>query len=375
MTRRQAQMRSWSAVALVVLPAIVGALVGRHLTPQAASQFGYDPDPEGTREFLETLEHPLFGDAAPEVMRNAKGRDTFLYRHADKASRAVYGKPFEVWNQGSIGTCVAFGWGMGSYIGQSVDWTQGEMAEPPRLVSPEAIYGGSRTAGRVPPVQFAGYSDGSYGAAAARWVQGTKAGVGGILYRQKYGSVDLTNYEIPRAKEWGNSGVPADLAKLAQQHTAQGVALCDSWQSLCAAVENGLCVPVCSNVGFAATNVRDADGFLPRGGSWAHCMVVIGVRYKVNGSPRDGALVCNSWGPNWCRGPRWPEDMPEGCFWADRKDIESILAQGDSFVIAGASGWHARDLDNGAWLEPAPAPAPGPPQPARTIAGVFSLSW
>jgi hypothetical protein len=306
-------------------------------------------------------------------MANAKRQDTFLYRHADKASRAVYGKPFEVWNQGNIGTCVSFGWGMGSYIGQAVDWTQGERAEPPKLVATEPIYGGSRTAGRLPPIERAGYSDGSYGAAAARWVQGTKAGVGGILYRQKYGDIDLTNYEIPRAREWGNSGVPKELAKIAQQHAAQGVALCNSYEALCAAIENGLCVPICSNVGFAATNVRDADGFLPRGGSWGHCMVCVAVRYADGPGKRDGVLILNSWGTNWVKGPRWPDDQPEGSFWADRRAIEAILAQGDSFVIAGASGFAARDIDNGAWLQPAPAPAP--PQPARTIAGMFSISW
>lgn len=371
MTRRQ-QTWTWSAIGFVIVAAIVGALVERATHRIAAgveSRFGYTPNPDGVREFLRELDHPDFKGAAPEVMANAKGRDTFLYRHADRAHRAVYGRPFEVWNQGNHGSCVSFGWALGSYIGQAVDWTEGELSDPPRLVATEPIYGGSRTAGRLPPITFAGYSDGSYGAAAARWVVGTKAGVGGILYRQKYGAVDLSTYDIGTSKEWGAHGVPADLAKEAMKHTAQGVALCDSWDSLAAAIENGMTVPVCSNVGFAATNVRDADGFLPRGGQWSHCMLVIGIRYKANGSPRDGALVANSWGPSWVKGSRWPADMPDGCFWADRKDIEAILAQGDSFVIAGVNGWKARDLDNGAWLEPAPPP----PEPA-TVADSLSLA-
>jgi hypothetical protein len=373
MTARQRTVWTWSAIGFVVFAAVIGALVERATHRIAAgveSRFGYTPNPDGVREFLRELDHPDFKGAAPEVMANAKGRDTFLYRHADRAHRAVYGRPFEVWNQGNHGSCVSFGWALGSYIGQAVDWTEGELSDPPRLVATEPIYGGSRTAGRLPPVTFAGYSDGSYGAAAARWVVGTKAGVGGILYRQKYGAVDLSTYDIGTSKEWGAHGVPADLAKEAMKHTAQGVALCDSWDSLAAAIENGMTVPVCSNVGFAATNVRDADGFLPRGGQWSHCMLVIGIRYKANGSPRDGALVANSWGPSWVKGSRWPADMPDGCFWADRKDIEAILAQGDSFVIAGVNGWKARDLDNGAWLEPAAAR----PQPARLIADVHSLA-
>jgi hypothetical protein len=373
MTARQRTVWTWSAVGFVVFAAIVGALVERATHRIAAgveSRFGYTPNPEGVREFLAELDQPEFKGAAPDVLRNAKNRDTFLYRHADRAHRAVYGRPFEVWNQGNHGSCVSFGWAMGSFVGQAVDWTEGELPDPPKLVATEPIYGGSRTAGRLPPITFAGYSDGSYGAAAARWVVGTKAGVGGILYRQKYGSVDLSTYDIQTSREWGANGVPAALAKQATEHTAQGVALCDSWDSLAAAIENGMPVPICSNVGFAATNVRDADGFLPRGGNWSHCMVVIGIRYKANGSPRDGALICNSWGQSWVRGGRFPDDMPEGCFWADRKDIEAILAQGDSFVIAGVHGWKARDLDNGAWLQPAAAR----PQPARVIADTFSLA-
>ena len=374
MTRRQ-QMWSWSAIGFVIVAAILGALVERathRIAARVESRFGYEPNPEGVREFLAELDQPEFKGAAPDVLRNAKGRDTFLFRHADRAHRAVYGRPFEVWNQGNHGACVSFGWAMGSFVGQAVDWTEGELSDPPKLVATEPIYGGSRTAGRLPPITFAGYSDGSYGAAAARWVVGTKAGVGGILYRQKYGNVDLTTYDIQTSREWGANGVPAALAKQATEHTAQGVALCDSWDSLAAAIENGMPVPICSNVGFATTNVRDADGFLPRGGNWSHCMVVIGIRYKANGSPRDGALICNSWGQSWVKGGKFPADMPEGCFWADRKDIEAILAQGDSFVIAGVNGWKARDLDNGAWLEPVPAAAR--PQPARLIADVYSLA-
>jgi hypothetical protein len=49
-----------------------------------------------------------------------------------------------------------------------------------------------------------------------------------------------------------------------------------------------------------------------------------------------------------------------------------MLAQGDSFVIAGANGFEARDLDNGAWLQPAPVAAR--PQPARLITNTFSFA-
>jgi hypothetical protein len=360
MSNRQAAW-TWSAVAFVVFAAILGALVD-HLTHKALRaadrQMGWTPNPEGTRAFLRELEQPTFRQAAPDVLAAAKGRDAYLYRYAERAHQARYGTPYGPWNQGEIGTCVSFGWGMGSYVGQCVDWCQGGLAEPPLEVATEPIYAGSRTEGRLPPVTFAGYSDGSYGAAAARWVAGLKNGHGGILYRQKYGDVDLTKYEIPRAKEWGARGVSPQLAKEANQHTARAVALVETWQGLTAALENGLCVPICSNIGFKGQD-RDADGFLKRSGSWAHCMVVIGVKYAKNnlpGSltpmqhPRDGVLVMNSWGPNWVRGGRHPVDQPDGSFWITRGDAEAILAQGDSFVIGSVDGFKARELVNDGWM-------------------------
>lgn len=376
MTRRQ-QVWTFSAVSFVIFAAILGAIVER-LTHRVAarieSRLGYVPDPEGTREFLAELEHPLFADAAPDVMDNAKGKDVFLYRFADRAHRQVYGKPFTVWDQGNHGSCVSFGFAMASYVGQGVDFCQGERETPPKLVCTEAIYGGSRTAGRLPPISVNNGGDGSYGGAAARWISGKckDPNVGGILYRDVYGEYDLREYSIPRSENWGRVGVPKDLAKKGLEHTAQGVALCRDWESLCASLENGLPVAICSNVGFGQKwgAVRDKDGFRPRSGSWSHCMCVIGIRHKANGSPKDGALIANSWSPDWISGPRWPEDMPDGCFWASREALEEILSQEDSFSIAGVNGFQARDLDNGAWFEPAQPRAAKP----STVAGQFSLA-
>lgn len=320
---------------------------------------GYTPNPEGVREFLSELAEPNFRQAGAECIAEAKGRDAYLYRFADAAHREVYGKPFEPWNQGPHGSCVSFGWGLGSYFAQSVDWATGKMPRPPRLVATEPIYGGSRTAARLPPVTFAGWSDGSYGAAAARWVAGLKSGQGGIVYREKYGDFDLTQYSIPRSKEWGAYGVPPAIGKAGMRHTARAVALCEDWESLVSALEAGYVVPICSNVGFARTNVRDADGFLPRGSSWSHCMLLASLKYAANSGkngeppmkqPRDGVLCINSWGKAWVAGPKHPPDQPDGSFWMTRADAEAILKQSDSFVIGGVNGFQWRDIHHGGWL-------------------------
>jgi hypothetical protein len=262
---------------------------------------------------------------------------------------------------------------MGSYVGQCVDHVAGGLAECPLLVATEPIYGGSRTAGRMPPVVTAGYSDGSYGGAAARWVSGRcrDTTVGGILYRQKYGDVDLSAYSIDRSRAWGNSGVPKPLAVLANQHTATAVALCEDWDSLVSALESGMCVPVCSNVGFASGD-RDADGFCRRASTWNHCLVAISVKYAKNSgkngeppmkNPRDGVLLMNSWG-SYVGGGKHPLDQPDGSFWITRADAEAILAQGDSFVIGSVNGFKYRDLDHAGWLQPAPAPTDAAKSPS-----------
>lgn len=360
--RRSDSHWTWSAITFVIFTAVLGTFVSRYVSRLADTlegNYGYVPNPEGTKEFLSELDQPRFAQAGKECMDNAKPVDTFLYRYADEAHRKVYGTPFEAWNQGKAGTCVSFGFAVGSYIGQCVDWAEeGNKRPAPKVVATEPIYGGSRTLGRMPPVTFGGWSDGSYGGAAARWVAGRcrDKDVGGILYREQVGEFDLSSYSIALSRQWGAYGPPRSVAVAAAKTRAVAVAQVTTWDELAAAITSGYCVPICSNVGFEATNTRDKDGFLPRGGSWAHCMCVIGIRFadpNIKGS-RDGALILNSWGTAWVKGPRWPSDQPEGSFWASRADIEAILRQGDSFAIGGVA-FKYRELDHLNWMQPAPA--------------------
>jgi hypothetical protein len=200
--------------------------------------------------------------------------------------------------------------------------------------------------------------------------------VGGILYRERYGDVDLTSYSIPRSIEWGRDGVPIALAREATKLKAVAVAQVNTWDELCAAIERGSPVVLCSNVGYGRADrtmpVRDSDGFLSRGPPWSHAMLCWAVRHQKNGSPRDGGLIQNSWSENWCKGPKWPSDQPDGSFWASRENIQAALDQGDCFAIGGVDGFKWRILDNGQWFEPAPPAARL--QPARLIADTFSLA-
>ena len=350
---------SLGAIAFIAFAALLGSLVQiltHRVVNHLEANYGYQPDPEATREFLGQLEHPTFGDAGADAVRQAKGVDTFLYRYVDKAHRSVYGVPWKCLDQGSAGTCVSFAFSLGARTGQATDWAVGRLPMPPPTVASEPVYGGARTAGMGRSSQPGG--DGATGSGAARWISGRcrQPGIGGILYRQAYGQWNLSEYSIPLSRQWGATGVPDELAREAHKHKALEVAQVNTWDELCAAVERGSPVVLCSNVGYGRADgrqpVRDQFGFLERGTPWSHAMLVWATRHKRNGSPRDGGLVQNSWSERWCSGPTWPADQPAGSFWASRENIEAALTQGDCWAIGGVDGFAYRDLHNGNWLQP-----------------------
>ena len=345
MTRRAEFLPGWRLLALL---AIVATAVVT-LAPRRSENFGYVPNPDGVEDFLAELEQPLFRDAGAEAIREAKGVDTFLYRPLYAAHQRVYGRPFVVGKQG-IGDCVSWGWAHGVWISQAVDWDLGKIPSPPLMPATESIYGGSRVEARGKPEGGGGWSDGSYGAAAARWCRDW-----GVVYRQPIGGHDLTTYDKSRAKSWGNwgNGGEGDKGKLdglAKRHPAKYVALVKTWTEAAAAIESGFPVVVCSMVGF--TSRRDADGFCEASGQWAHCMCFIAVRY----SNRPGLLCLNSWGPSYVGGPKWPEDMPEGSFWVEKDTAHRMLSAGDSFAVGSIDGFPFRDLHHGGWVQPPPRP-------------------
>lgn len=311
------------------------------------ADFGYTPNPEGTAEFLSELPQPMFADAGRDAIVKAEKRDTFLYRAALQAHQERYGRPWVVGKQG-IGDCVSWGWAHCVYIAQCVDWEEGDLSEPPLFPSTEAIYGGSRVEARgkdgAGRSAVGGWSDGSYGGAAARWMRDW-----GVLYRepQPFGG-DLTTYSADRAKSWGayGNGGQNDNGQLdeeAKKHPCKYVALVKTFDEAAAAIESGYPVAVCSGVGF--TSQRDKDGFCTRSGTWYHCMAFIAVRYD-----RPGLLCLNSWGPNWVRGGKFPDDQPDGSFWVDKNTVNDMLRGGDSFAVGSVTGFRWRDLHHGKWL-------------------------
>ncbi len=329
---------------------------------RSASDFGYTPDPAGAAEFLESLDVRFFRDAAPDAMAKAEERDTFLYRAMDAAHRERYGKPFAPERQG-IGDCVGWGAAHAVYCAESVEWQLGNRSEPPIFPSTEALYGGSRVEARGKPGDgsrpVGGWSDGSTGYAAAKWLRDW-----GVVYRRQHelkknggGGVevlDLRDYSSERAKQYGAYGCGGRddggrLDKIAAETPCRHVVAVKTWDELVAAITSGYPVTIASSQGF--TKTRDADGFCKASGTWMHQMCIAGIRFKKNGGggvPRDGALVLNSWG-DYCRGGKWPDDQPDGTFWAERRTVERILRQGDCWAIAEVD-FKWRDIRHDRWL-------------------------
>lgn len=327
---------------------------GRHTAGDTSVQGGYVPDPVGVERFLQELPQPFFAQAGAECVKKATGKDVFLYRHMLDAHQARYGKPFVVGRQ-QIGSCVAWGAMHAVYCGESVSWAIGERPYPPIMPATAPIYGGSRVEARQDnPEGFdgssprGGFSDGSYGAAAAKWLKNW-----GVVYATDYPGVfdySTAGFLGSREKEEGAYGAGGKgdnykVDRLAKQHPCRHVAKVSTWDELCAALESGYPVTVASSQGFASST--NEWGIAEGSGSWAHQMFICAVAHKKNGrTPEDVACIGNSWGPNWIRyaGKKIDPEMPDGFFFARRSVVERMI-RSDSWAI-GETAFRWRDVDH-----------------------------
>ena len=311
---------------------------------------GWHPPTEAdTREAFEKLRTPRWRNTEAGRDGPVGDADAPVWRLAFKAR----GKTIPTRDQSQIGSCVSFGYAAAGEYTMGVQAALAKVRQDLPDMCQEAIYGGSRVevnGGRVP---FNG--DGSTGAWGAKWLEST----GGYLARGVYGSFDLTAYDVPRCRAWGNSGVPNELEPECKKHQAR-CTLVGSTADAKAALANGYAIAVCSGVGFDSNKnqegkpTRDSEGFLKAQGSWGHCMAIIGYR-----ADRPGFLILNSWGPGWVTGPKGKfDDIPDGSFWAAETDVRRMLSEQDSYAVANADGFKKRKLEPSDWIIQNTRPAP-----------------
>lgn len=211
-------------------------------------------------------------------------------------------------------------------LNTSEDWIAECATEPIYAFSRVEIAGGQLGGG-----------DGSNGIWAAKAMKQY-----GILIRKKYGNIDLSVYSGQRARQWGmpRAGVPDELEPIAKEHIVKNYSQVRTWEEARDALANGYPVTIASNAGFTST--RDKDGFARPSGSWAHQMCLTAM--KDDGRP--GALIQNSWGPNWIGGPKGEHDIPDGSFWCDAEVLErNILSAGDSWALSNFDGFPPQKLN------------------------------
>jgi hypothetical protein len=287
-------------------------------------QCGWVDDLAARQKFERSHRWPFLSQRYESIKGSGKGKVVLLYKFFEE----VTGRPL-VSHYQEIGDCVSHAFGLGVDVLTAVRILMfGRPEQWMTKCATEIIYAGSRVevgAGRLRK------KDGSMGVWASEFVRDW-----GILLRQAYwdGKYDYTNYSGVVARELGKTGVPDRLEPLCRLHPVKTCAIVRSWEECRDAVANGYPVAMCSNTGF--NTKRDKDGFLRRiRRPWYHAMIILGIDDK---SRRPGALVQNSWGPDWVSGPT-RHDQPKGSFWVDARTITYALKQGDSIALSGYVGY------------------------------------
>ena len=271
---------------------------------------------------------PSFASTGREIYGSGEGKTVCLWLALEKLLGT-----FPVHEQ-TIGDCVSHGFGLGVDVLQAVEIQSGDNERWVAETATESIYAISRVERGKGQL---GNGDGSVGAWAADAVTQW-----GVLQRLQYGQHDLRVYSGQRAKEWGRprAGLPDDLEPKADPYRVGVTSLVTTYAQARDAIANGYPVAVCSGQGF--DDRRDSEGFARAMGSWAHCMVFIGVD---DSGKRPGLLCMNSWGRHWIGGPK-RLGQPDGSFWVDADVCNRMLGRNpDSWALGKFSGYPAQNLD------------------------------
>lgn len=179
-----------------------------------------------------------------------------------------------------------------------------------------------------------GRSDGSVGAWAAEAVKQF-----GVLAAD---SADVPPYSGSVASQWGSSGPPAEFVARAAPFRVHTVAPVKTADAVRDAVCNGYPVTIASDWGgLMQPPVVDGRLVNRRAATWNHQMCVIGYDGETGREPY--YYILNSWGASAHGQP--PDDAVPGGFWVRTKDMDAIVAQGDSFAYSTFDGFPSRDLD------------------------------
>lgn len=269
---------------------------------------------------------PPLRQAAPYLFYGQLPAQVLLY----KAWKDLLGS-FPDYPAQTIGDCESHGHGHGNDLLQAIAITTTDQDVEYQETDTESLYALGREAGHM-----LGGGDGCDGASMVKAMTTM-----GLLSRKMLGS-DGT-YSGQRARQWGRSGLSADLKAHAAPFKLGAAALVTSANDCKVALAAGHPVSVSSNQGF--TLQRDGNGFCQARGSWSHCMLITAYRTDI-----DGFCICQSWGSNVPSGPL-VLDQPPNSFWAAAATVDRMLAAQDSYALS-ASPVFARTVIPIHWTVP-----------------------
>lgn len=225
-------------------------------------QFGRWAAPAHTEAFFARQPDPTVRQASPDLFTQDDHADVDLCQLYEQAT----GRKWNSLNQNPRGFCVGFGNAKMATLSLAMMAYAREITWPGADVAIEPIYGGSRF--EVGRLKYGSNlhrgDDGSVGSWAAEWLLEW-----GVLLKQPYGNVDLSQYSLERCDRFGRSGVDDSIEPDARLHPLRKMALCERGEDAWALIGQLHPVVHCSNQGFAMS--RHRDGTCSASGSWAHC--------------------------------------------------------------------------------------------------------
>lgn len=320
------------------------------------NQFGWRPDPAGVEDVLMTEPNSVFCLAARNVLNSYEETDTHLW------VPLVWASPEYRRGAQAIGSCVGWGAELACTILTAKIAYKRRSKKVFREASTEACYGGSRVEGRGKdgsgsrPV--GGWSDGSYGAAAAKFVRQF-----GVAYRDDYSTRtkkpehDLRRYDGRKEKNWGAYGCGGQgdnglLDAIAKEKPVKTISQCNSFDDVAAAIAGSKC-PVTNASMYGCSMKRDRYGECRWDRQWPHQMCWIAVRF----GKRPAALCAQSWGPRTCSGPSGDDHTenlpPRGTpanilgftWWMPSRDVDRVCRSGDCWAYGDIDGWKLDKTD------------------------------
>jgi hypothetical protein len=215
-------------------------------------------------------------------------------------------------SQGQVGSCV------GTATAKALELRTG------KAYSAEWCYAISRHHFNVP--SWHGGSQCSFAVQAMKDVGPLRARNYAVL------GYDLDVYDPAVAKAWQARGPPESLFTFAEKDLVVGFVKITNWEQLRDAIAQRNPVICGSSVGFGKRSgqVRVKGMLYAKWWSrWRHAMCFCG----VSDGRSKRALLLNSWGTRWVRGPKWLGDEPDGSFWVTKKTAERMLAAGDAWAM------------------------------------------